>query len=197
MPPHNDIVLFHYPFSPFAKRVIWYLTLRGIEYTQCIQPPYLPREDINALGVKYRRIPIMSIGRDVFCDTRLILQKLEEKFPGTLGASQPDQRAVQKLLENWTIDGGVFVRMAQVIPPEMPLLKDPKFTKDREEYSGRSWAQNDVKSLRPEALTHVRDAFAFLESGFLADGREWILKTTSPALADIEGRSHFHSPSTP
>ena len=59
---HNDIVLFHYPFSPYARRITWYLNLRGIDFAQCLVPPYLPREDINALGVKYRRIPIMSIG---------------------------------------------------------------------------------------------------------------------------------------
>lgn len=93
MASHNDIVFFHYQFSPFARKVIWYLTLRGIDYAECLQPVYLPREDIDALGVKYRRIPIMSIGRDIYCDTRLILQKLEEKFPnGALGASQPDQK---------------------------------------------------------------------------------------------------------
>lgn len=190
MASHNDIVLFHYPFSPFARRVIWYLTLRGIDYAQCMQPPYLPREDINALGVKYRRIPIMTIGRDVYCDTRLILSKLESRFPnGALGASQPDQKAVEKLLEKWTIDGGIFMRMAQAIPPEMPLLKDPKFTKDREDYTGASWSQENRKAVRPEAIAHIRDAFEFLETGLLADGREWILKTEKPSLADIEGQS--------
>ncbi|KAL6718811.1 hypothetical protein ACLMJK_003045 [Lecanora helva] len=189
----NDIVFFHYPFSPFARRVIWYLALRGIDYAQCLQPPYLPREDINALGVKYRRIPIMSIGRDVYCDTRLMLQKLEEKFPsGALSASQPDQKALEKLLENWTIDGGIFLRAAQLIPPEMPLLKDQKFTNDREDYTGRSWQQDSIKALRPEGLTHIRDAFEFLENGLLADGRDWILNTSKPALADIEAIWPFH-----
>ncbi|KAL2043980.1 hypothetical protein N7G274_003500 [Stereocaulon virgatum] len=193
MAPHNDIVLFHYQFSPFAKRVVWYLTLRGIEYAQCLQPVYLPREDINALGVKYRRIPIMSIGRDIYCDTRLILQKLEEKFPhGALGASQPEQKAIEKLLESWTVDGGMFIRAAQTIPLEMPLLKDPKFTKDREDYSGRSWSQQDVKNLQPEGITHVRDGFEFLEKWLLADGRQWILKTEKPSLADIEAIWPFH-----
>lgn len=190
MAPHNDMILFHYQFSPYARRVIWYLTLRGIDYAQCMQPPYLPREDINALGVKYRRIPIMSIGRDVYCDTRLILQKLEEKFPdGALGASQPDQKAVEKLLESWAVNGGIFLRAAQTIPPEMPLLRDPKFIKDREEYNGRSWGQDDIKAMRPEALAHIRDAFEFLENGLLADGRQWILKTEKPSMADIEGMS--------
>ena len=153
-----------------------------------IQPVYLPREDINALGVKYRRIPIMSIGRDIYCDTRLILHKLEEKFPsGALGASQPDQKAVEKLLENWTIDGGIFVRAAQVLPPEMPLLNDPKFRKDREDYTGRSWEKRNIIAMRPEGLTHIRDAFVFLETGLLADGRQWVLNTEKPSLADIEG----------
>lgn len=193
MARHNDIILFHYSFSPFARKVIWYLTLRGIDYGQCIQPVYLPREDINALGVKYRRIPIMSIGRDIYCDTRLILQKLEDKFPiGALGASEPDQKAIEKLLESWTIDGGIFARAAQTMPVELPLLNDPKFTKDREDYMGRSWQKDDIKAMRPEALTHIRDAFVFLETGLLADGRQWVLKTEKPSLADIEAVWPFH-----
>ena len=130
----------------------------------------------------------MSLGRDIYCDTRLILHKLEDKFPvGTLGASQPDQKAVEKLLESWTIDGGIFVRAAQVLPPEMPLLKDPKFRKDREDYTGRSWDKDKIIAMRPEGLTHIRDAFAFLETTLLADGRLWVLNTEKPSLADIEG----------
>ncbi|CAL8577198.1 hypothetical protein XPA_003042 [Xanthoria parietina] len=193
MAPHNDIVLFHYSFSPYAKRVTWYMALRGLEYAQCVQPPALPREDLNALGVKYRRIPILSIGRDIYCDTRLILRKLEEKFPsGAIGASDPDQKALQKLLETWTIDGGVFHRAAQAIPPEMPLLNDPKWVKDREDYMGRSWGKEDIARGRPEALAHLREAFELLESTLLADGRQWILKTKQPSLADIEAIWPFH-----
>ena len=162
----------------------------AIDLQQQIQPPYLPREDLNALGVKYRRIPVMAIGRDIYCDSRLILLKLEEKFPsGALGAQQPDQKAIEKLLENWTIDGGIFVRAAQSLPAETPILNDPKFTKDREDYSGRSWAKENLNAIRPEGLTHMRDAFVFLETGLLADGRQWVLKTEKPSLADIEGQS--------
>lgn len=152
-----------------------------------MQPPTLPRQDLNDLGVAYRRIPLMSIGRDVYCDTRLILAKLENKFPeGALGAQQADQKAVEKLLEKWTIDGGVFARAAELIPTDMPLLNDPKFTKDREDHTGRSWAKADIAKKRPEALADVRDMFSFLENTLLADGRDWILKTEKPSLADIE-----------
>ena len=131
----------------------------------------------------------MSIDRDVYCDTRLILQKLEERFPdGALGANEPDRKALEKLLEKWTVDGGVFVRASQLIPPDMPLLKDTKFQKDREDFSGRSWTQESIQRNRPEALAHIRDAFGFLETTLLADGRDWVLKTEKPSLADIEGR---------
>lgn len=134
----------------------------------------------------------MAIGRDVYCDTRLILDKLEKLFPeGTLGASQPDQRAVQKLLEKWTIDGDVFARASQLIPTSTPLLNDPKFTKDREDFSGRSWDKKQTEAMRPEAVAHVRQGFSFLENTLLADDREWILKTQKPSLADIEGEPHL------
>jgi glutathione S-transferase len=158
-----------------------------------IQPPVMPRPDLEAIGVNYRRIPVMGIGRDVYCDTRLMLDKLEQLFPSdSLGASQPDQKAVQKLLEKWTIDAGVFARASQLIPTSMPLLNDPKFTKDREDFSGRSWNKAQIEAMRPESIAHIREGFSFLERTLLADDREWILKTKKPSLADIEGKAHLH-----
>ncbi|KAI9812281.1 MAG: hypothetical protein M1827_004730 [Pycnora praestabilis] len=186
MPQKEEIVLFHYTFSPYAQRVVWYLTLRGIEYSQCMQPVAPPREDLSALGIAYRRIPLLAIGRDIYADTRLILDKLEAKYPdGALGASAADRKGVEKLLEKWIIDGGVFLRCTQAMPPDLPLLKDANFVKDREEYTGRSWAKEAIAKMRPEALNELRDMFTFLETTLLADGRDWILRTEKPSLADI------------
>ncbi|KAG8525830.1 uncharacterized protein KY384_000590 [Bacidia gigantensis] len=189
----NDIILYHYQFSPFARRVTWYLTLRGIPYAECLQPAILPRPDLERLGVAYRRIPILAHGRSIYCDSRLILEKLESAFPNShLESIDPEQEAVRQLLATWTIDGGIFMRAAQMIPPELPLLKDPKFQKDRENYTGRSWSEEQVKALRPEAIVHIQQGFDFLEKGLLADGREWILNTKGPSLADIEAIWPFH-----
>jgi hypothetical protein len=50
----------------------------------------------------------MAIGKDVYMDTRLILRKLEELFPeDALGATSEDQKALEKLLEIWTVDSGM------------------------------------------------------------------------------------------
>ncbi|KAI9709975.1 MAG: hypothetical protein M1820_003053 [Bogoriella megaspora] len=190
----SSIIHYHYPFSPYARRITWYLTLRNIPYAQCIQPYVLPRPDVNALGVQYRRIPLLTIGRDIYCDTRLILQKLEEHFPqhqpntpyrnlGTI--STPEQKALQKLLQRLMIDGGVFARAAQLIPTNGPALQDPKFRKDREGYSGRSWDLKEIERNRPEAVAYMRQAFELLEE-LLSDGRDWISGTERPSLGDID-----------
>ncbi|KAK5232057.1 hypothetical protein LTR47_006898 [Exophiala xenobiotica] len=149
----------------------------------------MPRPDLGALGVNYRRIPVMAIGRDIYCDSRIILHKLEELLPdGALGASTPHDKAIEKFLQIWNIEAGVFVRASQLIPASMPLLNDPKFTKDRQDFSGRSWSKEQITANRPEALAAIRNTFEFLETTLLADGRQWMLKTDKPTLADIEDK---------
>jgi hypothetical protein len=153
----------------------------------------MSRPDISALGTAYRRIPLLSIGRDIYLDTRLILSKLESLFPPSsahpaLSSTSFEHQTTVKLLEHYTIDAGFFNRAAALIPSSMPLLKDPKFTKDREDYTGRSWEKEDVERGRPVALVEVRGAFEFFEGIVLGDGREWVLGgKEGPMVADIEG----------
>lgn len=145
------------------------------------------------MRISYRRIPILALGKSIYCDTRLILAKLDAAFPDSeLAAASPEQEAIRKLLESWTIDGGIFARAAQSLPPELPIMKDATFTKDREAYTGRSWSPESVSALRPEALLHIRAAFDGLENGLLADGRAWILNTAEPGLADIDAIWPLH-----
>lgn len=172
----------------------------------------LPRPDLSsALGIKYRRIPLLSIGRDVYLDTRLILSKLEdlEYFPSTsfpkLSAPKgTDGLALQQLLSHYSIDGGLFSRAAQLLfsLKNNPLLRDPKFLADRAEFATggapakapqASSGRQDMAALAAaEALADLRDYCQMLETTVLADGREWILKDSDakgpggPGLADIE-----------
>ncbi|KAI3397233.1 hypothetical protein diail_11112 [Diaporthe ilicicola] len=196
MSSEQPIILYHYPFSPYAKRIVWYLELRGIPYTQCMQPPIMPRPDIAKLGIKYRRIPIMSIGRDVYLDTRLILQKLES-YPTSaprLGAAEStEQRAIERLLEVFSVDGGVFAWAAALLPRELPIFKDPNFLKDRSDFmNGQNVLGPKSPTAKAEALNDMRGAFELLETTLLADGRDWVLKTEKPSLADIEAVWPLH-----
>lgn len=142
----------------------------------------------------YRRIPVLSIGKDVYLDTRLIIQKLEALHPALprLGAQGLEQKAIERLLEALTIDAGIFTRASQLLPTDLPLLKDPEFQKDRADFTGVKLTKETAAALRPEALNEIKNAMELLETTLLADGREWILKTEKPSLADIEAVWPFH-----
>lgn len=180
----RSLRLYHYNASPLGRKIVWYLTLRQIPYAEVKQPIIMPRPDLATLGVAYRRIPVLAIGKDVYCDTRIILRKLEEFFPeGKIGAQTPEGQAIQKLLEIWHLEGPLFAKAAQCIPPGS--FKDPAFIQDRAQMTGRSWSADDVAKMRTEALGYVRGAFSFLEK-LLADGRDWVIGTDKPSLVDIE-----------
>ncbi|TDZ49544.1 hypothetical protein CTRI78_v008109 [Colletotrichum trifolii] len=185
----RNIILYHYSASPYAKRIVWYMALRGIPYVQCMQPPVLPRPDVQKLGIVHRRIPILAIGRDVYYDTRLMLRKLESLYPSRprLGASSPDQMALERLLEALAIDGGVFSHGATLLPTTLPLIKDPVWLKDRSEFNGAKLSLENMKRNRPHAVNEIRRNMELLETTLLADARDWILQDNSdPGLADIE-----------
>lgn len=159
-----------------------------------LQPPIMPRPDLSEkLGVNYRRIPLLSIGKDIYLDTRLIISKLESLYPSLpkLGASTPDQAAIERLLESLIVEG-VFPSAARLIPTSLPLLKDPKFQKDRMEFTGLKMTAQQAAALRPEAVNEIHRAMELLETTLLADGREWLLKTSQPTLADIEAVWPLH-----
>ncbi|KAL7923679.1 hypothetical protein ACQKWADRAFT_289013 [Trichoderma austrokoningii] len=190
----KGIILYHYPHSPYARRAVWYLALRGIPHSQCLQPNVMPRPDVARLGVAYRRIPILSIGRDIYVDTRLQLPKLEELYPELprLGATTLEQKAVERLISAYINDGGIFQQAGRLLPLDLPIFKDPNYFKDRGDFSGKSFTIEALKKIRPDALAEMAVAFDLFETTLLADGREWILKTEKPSLADIEGVFTLH-----
>ena len=44
------------------------------------EPPALPRKNLEELGITYRRIPILAVGKDVYCDSSLITEVVLNKL---------------------------------------------------------------------------------------------------------------------
>jgi glutathione S-transferase len=151
----------------------------------------MPRPDLAELNVNYRRIPILAIGKDIYCDSRLIIQKLQERYPdGALTPSSPIDQGIKRLLESWTVDGGVFQNSVKLIPywHSKGNLQDTKFLDDRQKLmGGKRMTAEEMEKGRPDGLVHIRQAFELVESTLLADGRKWILGTEGPTTADIDG----------
>ena len=76
----------------------------------------MPRPDLARLGIAYRRIPVLAIGRDVYLDSRLILQKLEGLYPPSeahpsLAARTGEHVAIERLFSRVSTDGGLFCKL--------------------------------------------------------------------------------------
>ena len=184
MPP--PIILFTYDASVFGRKMDWVLALKGLKYSHCTVLGRLPRPVLEKLGIQYRRIPILAIGRDVYCDTRLIIDKLEELFPDTrIGSKSPFERGIEHLLEGWLVDGGPFWRTAGLIPPTAEVMHDKEWLQDRTRMTGRTFDIETLQKGRAECLSQVRMYFNQIENELLADGRDYILGTKEPTLADI------------
>lgn len=76
-----EIILHHYPRSPFAEKIRIAFGFKGLRWRAVEQPRMAPKPALTALTGGYRRIPVLQIGADIFCDTRCILQELERRFP--------------------------------------------------------------------------------------------------------------------
>lgn len=156
----------------------------------------MPRPDVASLGIQYRRIPICSIGRDVYLDTRLILAKLE-----TLPTAQPklgaapgsEHAALERLLSSLTVTGGPFVWAVSLLPPHLPVFKDKVWIRDRTGFfPGAGKIAAPSPESRAEAAANMRGFMGMLETTMFADGRNWILNTQGPSLADIEAVWPLH-----
>ena len=131
----------------------------------------------------------MAIGKDVYCDSRLIISTLESLYPNNaLSPSTPADIGIRKLFESWTIDGGIFTNTVKMMPywQEGSFLSNEAFVDDRQKLMGRRFTAQGMQAGRPEGAQHLQQAFDLLETTFLADGRHWILNTQEPSLADID-----------
>ncbi|KAK4200676.1 hypothetical protein QBC40DRAFT_173387 [Triangularia verruculosa] len=186
----EPLILYHYPFSPYARRLIWYLKIRNIPYYQCLQPPILPRPDLSShLSLNYRRIPLLAHGGDLYLDTRLILNLLDTLYPPSVPLTA-EQKAIEQLLSVLTTSTNLFFKAAELLPASLPAMKDPKFLKDRSSFfpgGGVKKTREERELSRAEALVEVQNSVRLLEESILSDGRDWVLGGREPTRADVEG----------
>ncbi|MBA4210140.1 MAG: glutathione S-transferase family protein, partial [Parvibaculum sp.] len=69
MTANADSIIFHqYDISPFSEKVRVIFGIKGLEWFACDQPVIMPKPELVALTGGYRKIPVMQIGADIYCD---------------------------------------------------------------------------------------------------------------------------------
>ncbi len=77
----NELILHHYPESPFAEKIRLLLGCKGLAWRSVRIPIVMPKPDLLALTGGYRRTPVLQVGADVYCDTALIARVIDRLHP--------------------------------------------------------------------------------------------------------------------
>lgn len=76
-----ELILHHYDTSPFSEKVRKILAHKGLAWSAVEQPTIMPKPQLLPLTGGYRRIPVLQIGADVYCDSQVIVRVLERLHP--------------------------------------------------------------------------------------------------------------------
>ena len=77
----SSIILHHFEASPFSEKVRALLGYKALAWQSVLIPRIMPKPDLVALTGGYRKTPVMQIGRDIYCDTKLIARTIETLEP--------------------------------------------------------------------------------------------------------------------
>src|ERR1700732_1855833 len=77
----KQIILHHYPMSPFAEKIRLIFGFRGLHWSSVHIPNIMPKPDLTALTGGSRRTPVRQIGTDISCGTALIADVIDSLSP--------------------------------------------------------------------------------------------------------------------
>lgn len=143
-----------------------------------------PKPQLVPLTGGYRRIPVLQIGADIYCDTRLILAELERRFPEP-SLYPPGTRGRADMIAGWadhalfaTSLGLVFGINGDRFPPELHADR-ATFTAGKFDGWDSAKMRPRVPSLRDELRLHLH----WIDRS-LAESEGFILGAM-PSLADV------------
>ncbi|HVN02755.1 MAG TPA: glutathione S-transferase family protein [Caulobacteraceae bacterium] len=171
--PTPEIILHHYDNSPFSEKPRLLFGLYDLEWRSVIQPTIMPKPDLTPLTGGYRRIPVMQIGADVFCDTQVIIAEIAARAGADLAAG--GAWAVNLWADRLFFQATVPIIFGEI---EVPRA----FIEDREKLSGRPFDAAAMKAASQLMKSQWRGEAAWIDAALAKS--DW-LAGDKPGLADI------------
>ena len=118
----SDLILHHYPRSPFSEKVRLILGHKQLPWKSVHIPAIMPKPDVQALTGGYRRTPVLQIGADIYCDTALMCDVLEHRQP-LPSLYPPQHKGLTRIMAQWADSTLFWAAMAHAMhPPGMADL---------------------------------------------------------------------------
>jgi glutathione S-transferase len=177
------IFLHHYPASLFSEKVRLLLGYLKLPWRSVIIPSIMPRPLLMPLSGGYRKTPVLQIGANVYCDTKLIARALARHagdqtlyrlgFPAHRVADWADVHLFQV-----TVALNFSPTAAAAMLGRIPPAEAAAFQKDRAELSQGA----AITRYSPEvAAAYLHHALCELDAG-VAEG---FLFGDRPCIADF------------
>lgn len=158
----TELVLHHYKESPYAEKARALLGYKQLAWRSVNVPRIAPKPDLVALTGGYRKVPVLQVGADIYCDTRLIAWVLEARHPQPSFATEAGSWG--DIVENW-VDVNLFSKaVAYTLGRNVDHLDDA-FLADRSALSGWPMEREALKRNLPLAEQVLRREIAWIETG--------------------------------
>ena len=177
----QEIIFHQYDISPFSEKVRVIFGIKGLAWNSVIQPVIMPKPELVPLTGGYRKIPVMQIGADVYCDTQIIIRELERRFP-TPSMYVAGDAGFSNAIAFWA-DRPLFTLACDVIfAGAGAAFRDEAFLKDREALFERKFDMEARAAGVPNAFDQLRAHLGWIDEQ-LTDGRAYLLGE-APGHAD-------------
>ena len=186
----NELILHHYPTSPFSEKVRLVLGLKKMRWQSVFVPAIMPKPDVVALTGGYRRTPFMQIGADIYCDSALMCRVIDRLVP-TPPLYPAESAGTAEIVAQWADSSLFWTAVPYTMQPAgiahlfagAPVEALRAFGADR-----AAMSPNLRRAPLADAAAALSAYFARLEA-MLAGGQSFLLGE-APSIADFAA---FHS----
>lgn len=169
----EDPIFHHYDFSPFSEKIRLIFGIKGLFWHSVTIPSILPKPDLVALTGGYRHTPVLQIGADMYCDTRLIADELDRRYPERPLLHRRSS-GLALAVEAWA-ERELFWPIARYVSGTNAETVDPRLHADRAALRGKQTPTFDrLKAVARSERGRVEAQLPMVAS-MLSDGRPFLV----------------------
>jgi glutathione S-transferase len=179
-----DLILHHYPTSPFSEKIRLVLGYKNLAWKSVIIPAIMPKPDVLALTGGYRKTPFLQIGNDIYCDSALICDVLEHVRP-TPTLYPEAHKGVARVLAQWADTTLFWAAMAYNLQPKGAAVMFANAPPEAAKAFGadRAAMSAGMNRLRPGDATAAYKSYLRRLANML-EGQDFLLGS-APCVADF------------